>query len=294
MSFWTFCKICIGLVVFAVMGFSGMLAWHVLVKPQGGIFEKIVPQPVTVVGKPKEEPAKPEPARKEIPMIDPGEKSYEKAREWLAMGRTAEAREKLLNIISTYPGSVKAPVARKIIGEMNLDEILSTAPAGGKKTITVRRGDSFFGIAGKNQTTIEMLEYLNAIEDARGLQPGQEFLVMPLNFRIEIDTKAETVSLWNGSEFVCEWQARDISNVPKVSKPTKISSKSAQIDGKKITPFAKEYRYAEKLAQITAPPVVIRAWDGAAEKPASGVLMKPEDMEEFNLLTRPGNEVLIK
>ena len=42
MSLWTLVKLVAALVVLAIMGFSGMLAYHVAVAPLGGVFERIV------------------------------------------------------------------------------------------------------------------------------------------------------------------------------------------------------------------------------------------------------------
>jgi hypothetical protein len=45
---------------------------------------------------------------------------------------------------------------------------------------------------------------------------------------------------------------------------------------------------------LDKPVLQIRGWDGGGEKPAGGILLRPEDMEEIALLTRAGNEVEIR
>ena len=55
--------------------------------------------------------------------------------------KLAEAREKLTAIVNVFPSSSSAPIARRIVGEMNLDEILSTSHMEGKKIHVVKRGE---------------------------------------------------------------------------------------------------------------------------------------------------------
>ena len=51
MSFWTVFKLFAALCVLAVMIFTGMLAYHVVVRPLGGVFAEIIPNPAEVAGK---------------------------------------------------------------------------------------------------------------------------------------------------------------------------------------------------------------------------------------------------
>ncbi|MES2995821.1 MAG: LysM domain-containing protein [Verrucomicrobiota bacterium] len=295
MSIWTVFKILTGLIVIAVIAFSGKLAWHILVAPQGRVFEKIVPHPKKIVG------AKPEPPLTEIlapgnvPVVDPGAGSFEKAREMLAMGRIGDARGKLTSITANYPSSPSAVDARRILSQMNLDEILSAQHKDGKQSVVVKRGDSYLAIAARNQTTLDMIQHLNQMGDFKGLQPGEKLLVASLNYRVVIDTKRKTVGLQAGDQFVSEWPAKEMPALkPTGAKPAKISSKLAVLDGKNVAMQSKDYRAAEKMIQTGDPAVLIRGWDGFVEKPISGILLSPPDMEDLFLLTRSQNEVEIR
>ena len=146
MSLWTFVKILAGICVIAVMGFSGLLAYHVAVKPLGGVFSEIIPPVARPAGGQTDEDLSNMLDSAEMPDIDPGEKTFQKAHELLAMGKLPEAREKLTAIVNVYPSSSSAPAARRIVGEINLDEILSTSHMEGKKIHVVKRGDSPLGI----------------------------------------------------------------------------------------------------------------------------------------------------
>lgn len=294
MSLWTLIKLVAALVVLAIMGFSGMLAYHVAVAPLGGVFERIVPNPVSIVAGTDESEIVAMLDAEDLPDVDPGEKAFQKAHELLALGRLPEAREKLTTIVNVFPASPSAPLARRIIGEINLDEILANEHMEGKQTHVVKPGDSFLGIVAKRDTNIDMLMHLNSMLELRNLHPGDELIVMPLNFRLLIEPRRKTVSLWDGGRFIREYLALDMEGVPTAAKQTKIEAKLAELDGKRVPPQSKNYRSAHKLIQLANPTVYIRGWDGVVEKPASGILLRPEDMEELALLTRPGNEVEIR
>ena len=133
MSFWTLIKLLAALCVLAVMTFTGMLAYHVVVSPLGGVFGKIIPRPVETAGKQPDADFAKMLDSAELPDIDPGEKAFQKAHELLALGKLPEARDKLTSIVNSYPSSSSAPIARQIVGEMNLDELLSTSRMDGKK-----------------------------------------------------------------------------------------------------------------------------------------------------------------
>jgi hypothetical protein len=294
MSLWSLIKIVAALCVIGIMIFTGMLAYHMTVAPLGGIFSKLIPAPATITrGQPDVDVANMLDSA-EMPDIDPGDKAFQKAHELLALGKLPEAREKLMAIVNVFPGSPSAPIARRIVGEMNLDEILSSSHMEGKQIHVVKRGDSFLSIAGKYRTTIDCLMHLNSMMELKGIQPGNEFVVMPLDFRLLIEPHRKVISLWDGGRFIREYQVLHIGAIPPTAQRATISSKSAEFAGKRVLPQSKDYRAASKLIQIAKPSLQIRAWDGSDEKPPGGILLRPQDMEEINLLTRPGNEVEIR
>lgn len=295
MSLWTLFKLFAALCVVAVMAFTAMLAYHVAVAPLGGVFAEIIPNPAHLAKGQTDADFAEMLDSAEMPDIDPGEKAFQKAHEWLALGKVSEAREKLISIVNVYPASASAPLARRIVGQMNLDEILSSSHMEGKRLHVVKRGDSFLGIASQDKTNIDCIMHLNSMTELKGIQPGDELLVMPLEFRLLIEPRRKTLSLWDGGRFICEYQILHLgSALSHASQRTTISSKSAELDGKRIQPQSKEYRAAGKVIQIAKPSSQIRAWDGTSDKPSGGILLRPADMEEISLLTRVGNEVEIR
>lgn len=290
MSLWMLIKIVVGLVVLGVVVFTGMLVSHVRHEPMGGVFSKWVP--VNIDAKPLV--TLPE-ADSELPEIDPGAKVFEKARELIAIGDLQGARDKLRTVVSIYPRSKAAAESRRIVGEMNLDELLSVGRMNNKEVYVVKPGDSYLGIAGKYRTNLDMIMYLNGLMDLKSLQPGDELILMPLEFRILIEPDKEVISMWDDERFVREYRILAAVGAPGGDMKTKIDGKSGIIDGRRVAPAASGYRGSNKLLSIDRVPAVITSMpeeDGLkVEDLAQGLYLAPEDVEELALLLRPGNEV---
>jgi len=295
MSFWSFFKLIAALCVLAIMTFTGMLAYHVVVAPLGGVFEEIIPNPAEIMGdQPDADFAKMLDSA-ELPDIDPGEKAFQKAHELLALGQLGEAREKLTAIVNVFPTSPSAPIARRIVGDMNLDEILSSSHMTGKQIHAVKRGNSFLGIATQYRTSIECMMHLNSMMELRSLQAGDELIVMPLDFRILIEPHRKALSLWEGGRFIREYQIVHLSPSTGLSKQQgTITSKFAELNQKRVLPQSRNYPAASKLIQFGKPSLQISGYDGSAEDAPRGIVLRPHDMEEVSLLTRVGNEVEIR
>lgn len=294
MSLWTLVKIFAALCVMAVMALTAMLAYHVTVAPLGGWFTKVIPDPVGISGTHTDTDLVKMLESAEMPDVDPGEKAYQKAHELLALGRIPEAREKLTAIVNVFPSSSSAPIARRIVSEINLDEILSSSHMEGKRLHQVKRGDALLGIAAKYNTTIDCIMHLNSMMELPRIQPGDELLVMPLDFRILIEPRRKSVSLWQGGRFVSEYPVLHVDASAKTPRRSTISSKAAELDGRRVQPQSKDYRAADKVIMLDKPSLQIRGWTGGDDKPAGGILLRRQDMEEIALLTRVGNEVEIR
>ncbi|MFC7337088.1 LysM peptidoglycan-binding domain-containing protein [Haloferula chungangensis] len=290
MSLWMLIKIVAGLVVLGVVIFTAMLVKHVRQEPLGGAFSEWVP--VNVDAKPLV--ALPE-ADSDLPEIDPGAKVFEKAREMIAIGDLQGARDKLQTVVSIYPRSKAAGEARRIVGEMNLDELLSAGRMTNKQVYTVKRGDSYLGIAGKFGTSLDMIMHLNGLMDLKSLQPNDELIVMPLNFRVLVEPHKKVLSLWNDGRFVREYLLSAVVGAPTRDLKTKIEGKSGVVGDRRVPPASPSYRGATKLLSIEKVSAVITAMpESGAESPdelPQGLYLAPADAEELSLLLRPGNEV---
>ena len=295
MSLWTLIKLLALTGVLAIMAFTGLLGYHIWVAPLGGIFGQMIPSPCEVVARQTDVDFAKNIRAVEMPNIDPGERVFQKAHELLALGKLDEAREKLTAIVNVFPTSSSAPVARRIVGEMNLDEVLSAGHREGKQIHTVKRGNSFLSIAGEYKTSIDCIMYLNSMMELKNIQPGEELVVMPLNFRLLIEPQRKLLSIWDGGRFLREYPIIGLDATSKLaSGSTTIAAKSAELAGHPVPPQSKDYRGAEKVIQAGKPPFQIRGAAESAEVFPHGIILRSQDMEEISLLTRVGNEVEIR
>ncbi len=294
MKIWLFIKIIAGLAVAGVVAFTAALAYHIVVAPLGWVFEELIPKAGTVLRvQPEEDFAKTLEAA-EMPDFEPGDRAFQKAHELIAIGKITEGREKLMAIVNVFPSSPTAPTARRIVGEMNLDEVLSSGFPDGKVQYQVKSGDSYFAIAGRNDTTLDMIMLLNGMMELRDLQPGDDLLLLPLNFRMMIEPDRKSVSLWDGAKFISEYPVMKMVDTTLKSGKTAIASRRATLEGKTVSPTAANYRSTAKSIEIKSPALQILPYEDDEKSPPRGIFLRTSDLEELYLLTRPGNEVEIR
>jgi len=294
MRIWLIIKIIAGLAVAGVITLTAMLAYHIAVKPLGGIFQEIIPEAGSVIQVTKEEDFAKALEAAEMPDFEPGDRAFQKAHELIALGKIPEGREKLIAIVNVFPTSPAAPTARRIVSMMNLDEILSTDFKKGKSTYKVKSGDSYFAIAGRHDTSLDMVMHLNGMMELQNLQPGDELMLMPLNFRIVIEPYRKSLSLWDEAKFVAEYPILDMHGITLSPGKTVISSRRSALDGRAVLPTAANYRSTSKSILLKNPAVQIFPYDENDESPQRGIFIKAADIEELFLLTRTGNEVEIR
>lgn len=298
MRVWTFIKLLAGILVLAVLSFTAMLAWHVAVEPLdgafGGVFERVIPNPASLAGGKSDADFAQMLESAEMPDIEPGERVFQNAHELIALGQIPEAREKLASIIHIHPSSSSAPTARRILGEMNIDEILSTTDMTGKSEYTVVRGDALLSITGRHRTTLENLMHINGLMEFGTLRPGDRFIILPLDFRMVITPARQSVALWQEGRFIRDYPIVAI-DMPRPPAPevTRIDGKSAEINGRRVQALSPDYAAADKTISL-ANGIVIRPYDDADDERPRGIYLRRIDIEELNLLVRPGNEVEIR
>lgn len=294
MKIWLIVKIIAGLAVAAVVTFTGMLAYHIAVEPLGGIFEKIIPETGTVLRVTREEDFAKVLEAAEMPDFEPGDRAFQKAHELIALGKIREGREKLMAIINVFPSSPAAPTARRIVSMMNLDEVLSPDFLSGKTSYKVKSGDSYFAIAGRNETSLDMIMHLNSMMELRNLQPGDELSLLPLNYRIVIEPHRNSLSLWDEAKFICDYPILDIVGPTPTATTTVIAARRASLNGKTVLPTANNYRATSKSLQLKSPSLQILPYNDSNETPPRGIFLRGTDIEELFLLTRTGNSVEIR
>ncbi len=193
------------------------------------------------------------------PVVDPGAKRFEAAADLIREGQFAEGREALYKLVQQFPDSPKCKEAKRIIGEMNMDELFSSQGPDkndntGRKDYIVQPGDSLLRIATNKNTTVDSLIRMNGLLSTT-LQPGDHLTVVPMDFSVRVDLSEKHLSLWRRAGekdyFFKEYATLDIRLPPGVRAPSEmeISSKSAVADGKIVQSTDPRYVEADKWLQ---------------------------------------------
>jgi LysM repeat protein len=133
--------------------------------------------------------------RTEMPKIDPGARRFDVAASLIQQGRGPEAREALYKILQQFPDSATCREAKRIIGEMNLDELYASTKANGAAIDhIVQPGQALSSIANKYNSSPDMIIRLNGLMHLT-LQPGDHLNVVPLDFSIVVSLSAKTLTL---------------------------------------------------------------------------------------------------
>lgn len=196
--------------------------------------------------------------KKELP--DPGIKRFEAAVEQIRTGDREGGRVALYEVLRQFPASKCVPETKRIIGELNMDALFSMDDNPLKKDYIVQPGDSLGLIARKNQTTIECILRANAML-SMGLQPGDNLIVLPLEFEMIVDISGKSVTLLKNQVFFKEYPALDIKLPVGMKAPTEIniSDKAAWVRGKRVLSTDSEFMSADKWLMCSKPGFNIRA-----------------------------------
>jgi len=254
--------------------------------------------------------------KSDLPRVDPGLKRFDAAIDLIKAGKIEEGRDGLFKLIKQFPDSPTCVEAKRIIGDINMDQLFASESKAGKKDYIVQPGDSLALIAGKQGTTMDMLIRLNGLMGTM-LQPGDHLTILPLDFSIKVDVSGKTVTLLRkvGDKelFFKEYQASEI-RLPtglKIPVDMEIKGKSAVLDGKAVLSTDLRYAEADKWLPgsrtgvvLRTPPTVkaIPVPDPAAPPAAkevaglevvaeSGVFLAREDLEEMFALVRNGSKL---
>ena len=148
---------------------------------------------------------------------DPGLASYQRAMESIRKGRHLEARDILLDLVRLYQDSIRYPEAKRVIGEINMDLLLSKAPIPGKKEHIVQRGESLALIAGKERTTYDYILRVNHLVDDV-IHPGDRLTVFPLDLSVVIKTAEKTLTLMRKGRFFKEYPVEMVAFPPEAAR----------------------------------------------------------------------------
>jgi LysM repeat protein len=216
-------------------------------------------------------------------------------------GKLAEARDALIAFIQKYPGGLHLEEAKDLLGEVNVDILLSRYPSPEKTEYVVKPGDVLAKIARKLKTTPELIMRMNNMSGTM-LRIGERLLISRPDFSIVTQRKANLVVLLNHGVFFKHYHVREAKLPPK--QPPTITAKVAETmafkGGKRVGLGSKEYIGSTRWIRLAgAPAYTLYSTPDAAHPnldqppPPSGIGLAASDVEELSGLVNNGTSVTI-
>lgn len=235
---------------------------------------------------------------------DLGKRHFDAAVALIKEGELVSARDRLLYLMEYFPESATFTEARRIVGELNMDLLISKIPLPGKVEHTVKRGEALVTISSRNKTTIDYIMRANA-KTSEFIFPDEVLTVYPLDFTVRIALGAGTVTVLDGDKLFKEYRIVD-RNLPadfRAPVSTTVSEKVAWDGNQPINFTDKNYMNCSKWLRTGKIGLFLRhvdpagaggaagGGDAVAESRPYGIMLEKVDLEELFTILRVGSKV---
>ena len=214
--------------------------------------------------------------------------------------KPTEARNALSAFIQKYPTDLHAEEAKDLLGEVNIDILLSRTPSPEKQEYIVKPGDVLVVISRRLKTTPELIMRMNNLSGTM-LHIGDRLLISHPEFSIVIQRKAKLVVLLDHGAFFKQYHVREEKLSPK--QPAKVTTKVAETmawrDGKRVGFGTKEFLGSTRWIRLSAPAYTLYSVSDSAHPdvtqppPPSGLGLDATDLEELSGLVNNRTPVTI-
>ncbi len=233
------------------------------------------------------------------PTVDMSLPEFEAAAKLRQEGKLAEARSALTLFIQKYPSGLHVEEAKDLLGEVNIDILLSSYPSPEKEDYIVKSGDVLAKVARHTKTTPELITRMNNLSGTM-LRIGQRLLISHPNFSILIQRKAKRIVLLNGGAFFKQYHVRE-EKLPAKAPPkiiTKVSETMAWKDGKRVGFGTKEYATSTRWIRLGNSAYMIFSVPDSGhpqveQAPPQGLGLDASDVEELSSLVNNKTPVTI-
>ena len=226
---------------------------------------------------------------------DLGKRHFDAAMSFLREGELVSARDRLLYLMRYFPESETIIHAKRVIGEVNLDLLISPIPQPEKSRYVVSQGEALVTIARRSDSTVDYIMRANGKTTAL-IYPDEELVVCPLNYRVEICLEGRTLTVFSNDVFFKEYRIVEINLPPEVAGPVTatITEKVARDGDRPVNFTDATYLGCSKWIRTGVIGLYIR--EEAAARPDSeiapfGVMVEKSDMQDLFTILRVGTEV---
>src|ERR1700722_266707 len=232
------------------------------------------------------------------PTPDPGIAMFDQAKQRIARGDQSEAQKILLALIQSFPDSTRINDARKLLGDLNISDLVSAAPGPNKTEYVVVRGDSIAKIALKTKDPAELIFKANGL-DSLTIQPGKRLIIPRGQFSLVINTKRGDLTLMNSGNFFRWYKPLEVKPPAKVVLGQfKVREKIAWSDGIRVAFGEKKYLGSSRWIVVNESGITLYSETNPktpnAQQPGTGMLLGPADMEELFALVPKDSPVIVK
>src|SRR3989442_9158034 len=234
------------------------------------------------------------------PRIDLTLPDYEAAAKLRQEGKIPEARAALTAFIQKYPTSPHADEAKDLLGEVNVDILLSRTPSPEKEEYIVKPGDGLQKVAHKVKSTPELIMRMNNMSSTM-LHIGERLLISHPDFSLVLERKGKLVVLLNHGAFFKQYHVLEEKLSPR--QAPKVNTKVAEImawrDGRRVGFGTKEFIGSTRWIRLGAPAYNIYSVPDSAHPnlgqppPAQGLGLAATDVEELSGLVNSRTTVTI-
>jgi LysM repeat protein len=215
-------------------------------------------------------------------------------------GKLPEARGALTAFIQKYPTGLHAEEAKDMLGEINIDILLSRTPSPEKQEYIVKPGDVLQRVANKVKSTPELIMRMNSLNGTM-LHIGERLLVSHPEFSIIVQRKPKLVVLLDHGSFFKQYHVAEMKLAPKQAPKvtTKVSETMAWRDGKRVGFGSKEFLGSTRWIRLGAPAYTIYSVPDThhptlgEQPPPLGIGLAATDVEELSGLVNSRTPVTI-
>ena len=234
------------------------------------------------------------------PKVDISLPEFQAAAKLRQESKLPEARGALMALIAKYPNGPHTEEAKDLLGEINVDILLSRTPSPEKQEYIVRPGDVLQNVARKVKSTPELIMRMNNLNGTM-LHIGERLLISHPQFSLFIQRKAKLIVLLDRGTFFKQYHIQEEKLGPK--QPPKLATKVSEVmafrGGKRIGFGSKEYVGSTRWIRLAAAAYTIYSVpDGSHPRleqppPPSGIGLSATDVEELSGLVNKNMPVTI-
>jgi LysM repeat protein len=215
-------------------------------------------------------------------------------------GKVPEARAALSAFIQKYPNGGHAEEAKDLLGELNVEILLSRTPSPEKTEYIVKPGDVLQKVANRVKSTPELIMRMNNMSGTM-LHIGERLLISHPEFSIVIERKPKRIVVLDHGSFFKQYRVQEAKLFTK--QPPKITAKVAETmafrDGKRVGFGTREFAGSTRWIRLSAPAYTIYSLPDTAHPqvgqppPPTGLGLAATDVEELSGLVNNRTAVTI-